>query len=213
MLRQIVEPMGVLFDKFLVVQSFLEDDVDDPEGQGLGRTGTQLEPEVGLLGQLGPAGIDDDQLGAVLQLIDHLAGDLPLFVGGGEVAGPEEHQFRGMVEIGNRIEAAGVDARDLPAGVADILGGDDIGRAEDVGQADQDEMLQPLGHADAEPHGPRAVLFLDAFRDFPPSRPSACSQEMRCHFPSPRSPARFRGCLRRSGWVRRSADTLPLKQV
>ena len=30
------------------------------------------------------------------------------------------------MQIGNRIEAAGMDAGDFPAGVADILGGDDV---------------------------------------------------------------------------------------
>jgi hypothetical protein len=95
--------------------------MDDPQGQRLGGAGTQLEPEVGLLGQLGLSGIHNDQSGAILQLIAHLAENLTFFIGGGKVAAPEKHQFCRMVEVGNRIEAAGVDAGDFPCRMTDVL--------------------------------------------------------------------------------------------
>jgi len=126
-LRQLVEAIGVLLHKGLVVEALRADDVDDGEGEGLDRPGPKLEPEVRLFGELGPSGIDDDHFGAALELGAHLAVDLPLLAGGGQVASPEEHQFCRVMQIGNRIEAAGMDAGDFPAGVADILGGDDVG--------------------------------------------------------------------------------------
>ena len=160
-LRQLVEAVGVLLHEILVVKTLLADDVDHGEGQGLDRPGPKLEPEVRLFGQLGPAGVDNDHLGAALELGAHLAVDLPLLAGGGQVAAPEKHQLRRVVQIGDGIKAAGVDARDFPSGMADVLRCDDVGGAEDVGQADQHEVLEPLRHADSEPHGPRAVLLLD----------------------------------------------------
>ena len=119
--------MRVLLHEFPVVEALLADDVYDRQGQGLGRAGAQLEPEVSLLGQLGPPGVDNDHFGATLQLVAHLTVDLPFLAGGGKIAPPEKHQFRGVVQIGNGIETAGVDSRDFPAGMADILGGDDVG--------------------------------------------------------------------------------------
>ncbi|MDQ5988708.1 MAG: hypothetical protein CSYNP_04469 [Syntrophus sp. SKADARSKE-3] len=65
-----------------------------------------------------------------------------------------------MVHIGHRIEAAGVNTRDFTGSVANVLRGDHVGRAEDIGQTNKDEMFQALRHANPETDGSRAVLFL-----------------------------------------------------
>ena len=44
--------------------------------------------------------------------------------------------------------------------VADVLRGDDVGRAEEIGQTDLDEVVEPLGHAHSEGNALGAVLFL-----------------------------------------------------
>ena len=121
------------------------------------RAGPQRQPETGLLGQLGAAGIDDHQRGALAQLLQQQAVDRALLVGPGHVAAPEHHQRAFLVKIGHRVEAAGVHAGDLARGVADVLDRHQVGRAEEVGQPDQGEVLQPLGHPLAESHRPGAV--------------------------------------------------------
>ena len=44
--------------------------------------------------------------------------------------------------------------------VADVLRGDDVGRAEQIRQTDLDEVVEPLGHAHSESDALGAVLFL-----------------------------------------------------
>jgi len=124
--HQVLEPVSVLFHESLVVKRLLPHDADDPQGERLGRAGTKLEPEVGPPGKLRLAGVDDDHPGAALQLGGHLAVDIPLLVGGGKVAAPEKDQPGRMVEVGDGIEAAGVQARDFPSGMAYVLDGDHV---------------------------------------------------------------------------------------
>jgi len=127
----------------------------------VGRSGAQAEPQPGLLGIVDPPGIDDDEFRAVFQLLVEVAADLAFLVGGRGIAGKEQDQLRGIVEIRHGIEAAGMDPGDLSGGVTDVLGGDDVGGAEEIGEADENEMFQPLGHPDAEGDAPGPVLLFD----------------------------------------------------
>ena len=157
---KLVEAVGPLLDELFVIEAFLDDDVEKPQGKRRVRARPQLEPVFGLLGQVDPPRVDDDDLGAVLDLLHQHAADLAFLVGGGDVAPPEDDEFARVVQIRHGVEAAGVHARDLAGGMADVLGGDDVGRAEEIGQADLDEVVEPLGHAHAEGDALGAVLFL-----------------------------------------------------
>ena len=79
------------------------------------------------MGQFRLARIDDDQTRTLLELLQGEACDLSFLAGGKNVAGPGENEPGRVVEIGHRIKPAGVDAGDLPRGMADVLRGDDIG--------------------------------------------------------------------------------------
>ena len=63
--------------------------------------------------------------------------------------------------VHDRIKTAGVEAGNFPRHVAQVLGADHIGRTKGVGQPDQGEVLQPLGHTLAKGDRSGAVLFLD----------------------------------------------------
>ncbi len=62
------------------------------------------------------------------------------------------------MQIGDGVKPAGVDARDLPGGMAYILRCNDIGGTEDIGKPDQNEMLEALWHPDAKANCPRPVV-------------------------------------------------------
>ncbi|MDQ5988707.1 MAG: hypothetical protein CSYNP_04468 [Syntrophus sp. SKADARSKE-3] len=63
MRSQFGEAIRVFLHEILVIEPFFTDNIHDPERQRLGRARTKLEPEIGLLGQFDPAGIDDNDLG------------------------------------------------------------------------------------------------------------------------------------------------------
>ncbi len=67
-----------------------------------------------------------------------------------------------VVKVCHRIKTAGMAAADFPGRMANILAGHQIRRTKDVGQADQDKVLQALGHALTECHGFSTVFFSDA---------------------------------------------------
>jgi len=65
------------------------------------------------------------------------------------------------MKVGYGIKTAGMQACYLAGGMTDILGSNNIGRAEDVGKTYQDEMLKSLRYADAKGHAPGPMFSLD----------------------------------------------------
>ena len=159
---QVVEAPGPFRHERPVVQSFRNDHLQQGQGQDVVRPRPEGEPEVGPLRQLGPAGVHHHEAGPGPQRAGQLGTDHALLVGGRDVAAPEDGQLGRVVEVGHRIESAGVEAGDLPGRVADILDRRHIGRSEEIGQPDQGEMLQPLGHPLAEGRGPGPVFRADS---------------------------------------------------
>ncbi|OPY08390.1 MAG: hypothetical protein A4E67_00985 [Syntrophaceae bacterium PtaB.Bin038] len=159
--RKLVEAVGPFLHELPVIQALLDDHVEEAQGERRIRAGPKLQPVLRLPGQVDAPRVDDDDLGAVLDLLHEHAADLTLLVGGGDVAAPEDDELALVVQVRHGVEAAGVHARNLPGRVADILGGDDVGGTEEIGQADLDEVIEPLGHAHAEGDPLGAVLFLD----------------------------------------------------
>ena len=63
--------MGVVFNEIGIFQAFFDDYVDHGEGQGIVAPWAQLQPEIGLLGEEGFAGIDNDNF---LRMLKGIAG-------------------------------------------------------------------------------------------------------------------------------------------
>lgn len=75
-LFQLVKAVAPFLDELMIVEVFLDDHVDHAEGECRVGAGADLQEEVGLLGNLAEAGVDDDELRAALL---HVAqGPLPI---------------------------------------------------------------------------------------------------------------------------------------
>ncbi len=94
---------------------------DHTHGEGAVGAGSDLKPQFRFFGKVDPAGIDDDEFCSILHLFKEKAANFTLFVGRGDIASPEDGQFAWVVEIRHRIKSAGMDARNLPWGMTDIL--------------------------------------------------------------------------------------------
>ncbi len=164
--RQVFEPVGPLFHEVLVVKIFLDDHVQKGEGQGVVRSRPQGKPVCRFFRQVRLPGVHDDEIHAFFQLFQEETADLSLLVGRRDVASPQDGETARVMEIGHGIKAAGVDSRDFPRSVTDILGRHHVGGPEEVGQPDEYEVLEPLGHAHAEGDGPGAVGIPDPVEGF-----------------------------------------------
>ncbi len=161
MQREIFKAVGMVFDELFIIEVFPDDDVQKAQGERLRRSRTKLQPQFGPLGKIGPAGIDNNKPGAISKLFQSETGYLTFFVGGQHITGPREDETGRVVEIGDGVKPTGVDARDLPRGMAYILRCDDIGGTEDIGEPDKNEMLEALGHPDPKADCPRSGALLD----------------------------------------------------
>ena len=103
-----------------------------------------------------------------------------------------------MVKIRHGIKAAGMDAGDLAGSMADILRSNDVGRPEKISQADQDKMIQPLGHADTKGDTPGAVLFF-CFQQILGNRAECLRPGNPLPFALPFFPHSFEGMLQAIG--------------
>ena len=157
MLFQLVETDGPVFDDVLLVQLFLDDDLEQSGGKRAVAARPGPDPQVGEPGRVGLLRIDGDQLATGLE---ELFQGLPPEAAGGlvHVAAPH-HDQRGQVivvaydrrSIGER---AGHRLRD-PAGPSR---GDHAGRAERARQALREREFHAFGLPQSESHGFGAEL-------------------------------------------------------
>src|SRR3989339_625102 len=86
------------------------------EGQGKGmiRPRPHLEPKIGPFRQLRSTRIHHDEGGPLSELFKQKRADLPLLIAACHIAAPEHDKTALLVEIHDRIETAGVNARDFP---------------------------------------------------------------------------------------------------
>jgi len=99
---QLREPLGPFLHEFPVVKTLFDDYMNEAQRQGGIGTRTDLEPVLGLFCQVDATRVDDDELRAVLELFQKEAADLPLFVGGGDVAAPED-DFHRKIRVGDTV--------------------------------------------------------------------------------------------------------------
>ena len=94
-LFQLVKAVAPFLDELMIVEVFLDDHVDHAEGERRVGAGANLQEEVGLLGNLAEAGVDDDELRAALL---HVAqGPLPIQkLGSCGVAAPQNDEVSAL---------------------------------------------------------------------------------------------------------------------
>ena len=127
MFGKIVESPGPIFYEMFIKQLFCYDDVQECKGQGAVGAGSDLQPMPGSIRQFRSFGINHNQVGALLDLLQQQAADLAYFVGTGWVAAPEQDKFISMMKIRYGIKSTGVNSADLPGRMANILYHDHIG--------------------------------------------------------------------------------------
>ena len=130
---QFVETDGVLLDELLVIEFFLDDDVDHRQGHCAVGAGPDLQVHVGLIGQGDALGVDDHQLGPFCQVL--FQGQLQGKIGGIRVVAPEDIELG--VEFLGRVLAKGDLSGPDAHPVADALHREEVGRSEG--------RLEPLG--------------------------------------------------------------------
>ena len=155
---QFVESVCPIGNKILIIAFFPYNHFQEGQRQGVVGSRADGQPLFGLARQSSLARIHDDDACSGFDLVEQRPADFAFLVGGCQVAAPENDQLAWVVEIGHRIETAGVQAGDFTRCVTDILGGHDIGGSEQVGQAYQGKVLHALGHALAEGNAPGAVV-------------------------------------------------------
>ncbi len=144
-----VRPFG---NKILVMSLLVDDHIQKRKRQCSVCSGFDLQPVFGFFGQGGLSGINDDQLGTLLDLLKQQAANFTLLVGVRDIASPEDDQLAWMMKISNRIKATGVDTTDLPGCMTDVLRGDQVGRTKKIGQPYENKVFESLGHSLAEGH-------------------------------------------------------------
>ena len=63
------------------------------------------------------------------------------------------------MQVSYRIKTAGMKAGYLARGMAYILRGDNIGRTKEVGQPDQNKVIQAFWHTEAKGNPPCSIFF------------------------------------------------------
>ena len=135
-----LEAGGPLLDKLPIVELLLDHDLGQPQGQGQVGPGPDLEPQVGLLGQLYLAGVDDQELGPFLHRLADLPGPgRPAHV---RVGAPDDHAAAVLEVRVQGGEAKGVEPAQDHRHAADVRFAEVVGGAEGVDEA-ADEPVQP----------------------------------------------------------------------
>ena len=63
------------------------------------------------------------------------------------------------MHVGHRIKTAGMEAGHLTRCMAYILRGNNIRRSKDIGETDQDKVVQSFGHTNTKGNAPGPILF------------------------------------------------------
>ncbi len=140
--------------------------MDQTQGQGDVASGFQLQMTLGNGSQMGLPGIDDDQVGPFFYGLCQAESNDPFLIALKKIAAPIQNKTGWDIIIRDREKAAGDLTGDFPGHVADMLRAADIGRPEDIGQTDQDEMFQSLRSPLGKDHGFRPMFPTDAVQIF-----------------------------------------------
>ncbi len=198
-LGQVLLPVPPAAHELAVVALLLDDEVGDREMHR--RLGARLrrQPVIGVRGAVRQAGVDDDQLGAVLLALEDALGVGVEVVPGLEMRGDEVDHLGARVVGARAVDAApelvaGARRRRADVGMR-VVAVDPPGGEHPLGEA-------VLARAADVVHDLVLAPVADRLRDPPGDVVERLVPGDRFHLPLPRSPSRFRGKRMRSGsWI------------
>ena len=169
-LPQFLKSEAPVFNEIPVIQPLEDDDMEHPQGQGVVRTGAELQPVVGVGLQIIPAGIHHHEPGPLFEGVQEAVAALGVRAGDGGIAPPHQHHGgvhlaviirRGHIAEGDR---AGVDAGEKALGGAGL---EPVGGADGVCEPGRVGQMMPSGPL-GDGHGLHAVFLFygeQVFRD------------------------------------------------
>ena len=139
----VIPAVGIILDKFFIVEFFLDDHLGQAQGQGRIRSRPELKPDIGPGCGPGQPGIDHDQFGPGRQGPGEALSLVTIRIADDHIVSPHHDASGEIFIIDDGIGPAGEDAGGDTRAIAEMTGRKHIRRAEKIGKTVDDRLVFP----------------------------------------------------------------------